>query len=125
MNKTIKSGVLAAAFLVAGSGLAAELETDAQKLGYVFGMEIGAQLKQGGAEIDVDALCDGENVVIGGILELAGELRRELNRGVLVDPRFVEHSRHGHRHDRRRVHQVTQGAMAGAELRDEPRRQRR
>ena len=51
MRNTIKTGVLAAAFVFAGTALAAELETEAQKLGYVFGMEIGGQLKQGGAEV--------------------------------------------------------------------------
>jgi FKBP-type peptidyl-prolyl cis-trans isomerase len=56
MNRTIKTCALAAAVLVSGNALAAELETEAQKLGYVFGMEIGGQLKQGGAELDIDSL---------------------------------------------------------------------
>ena len=40
MKKAIQSGVFAAAVLIGGSAMAAELETEAQKLGYVFGMEI-------------------------------------------------------------------------------------
>lgn len=56
MKTMIKTGVFAAAFIFAGNTLAAELETEAQKLGYVFGMEIGGQLKQGGAEVDIDTL---------------------------------------------------------------------
>ena len=56
MRTMIKTGVFAAAFIFAGNTLAAELETEAQKLGYVFGMEIGGQLKQGGAEVDIDTL---------------------------------------------------------------------
>jgi FKBP-type peptidyl-prolyl cis-trans isomerase len=58
MKTILKTGLLAAAFLVAGNALAAELETEAQKLGYVFGMEIGGQLKQGGAEVDIDTLTE-------------------------------------------------------------------
>ena len=74
MNKSIKSGVLAAAVLVAGNGLAAELETDAQKLGYVFGMEIGGQLKQGGAEVDIDTLTEAlKAAYTGGELALTPE----------------------------------------------------
>ena len=57
MKTMIKTGVLAAAFVFAGNTLAVELETEAQKLGYVFGMEIGGQLKQGGAEVDIDTLA--------------------------------------------------------------------
>ena len=56
MSKLIKTCVLATAAIFAGNALAVELETEAQKLGYVFGMEIGGQLAQGGAEIDVDTL---------------------------------------------------------------------
>ena len=56
MRTMIKTGVLAAAFVFAGNTLAVELETEAQKLGYVFGMEIGGQLQQGGAEVDIDTL---------------------------------------------------------------------
>jgi len=58
MRNTIKTGVLATAVMFAGAALAAELETEAQKLGYVFGMEIGGQLKQGGAEVDIDTLTE-------------------------------------------------------------------
>jgi FKBP-type peptidyl-prolyl cis-trans isomerase len=58
MNKLIKTGALASALVFAGGAIAADLETDAQKLGYVFGMEIGGQLKQGGAEIDIDTLTE-------------------------------------------------------------------
>jgi len=57
MKTMIKTGVLAAAFVFAGNTLAVELETEAQKLGYVFGMEIGGQLQQGGAEVDIDTLA--------------------------------------------------------------------
>jgi FKBP-type peptidyl-prolyl cis-trans isomerase len=58
MKQIIRSGALAVALVVAGNAAAAELETQQQKLGYVFGMEIGNQLKQGGADVDVDALVE-------------------------------------------------------------------
>ncbi|MGD2130120.1 MAG: FKBP-type peptidyl-prolyl cis-trans isomerase [Lysobacterales bacterium] len=58
MNYILKAGVLAAAVLVAGNALAAELETDAQKIGYIIGMDIGNSLKQQGADIDLDSLFE-------------------------------------------------------------------
>ncbi|MGD8347063.1 MAG: FKBP-type peptidyl-prolyl cis-trans isomerase [Lysobacterales bacterium] len=58
MNITSKTCALAAAVLISGNAMAAELETESQKLGYVFGMEIGNQLKQGGADFDIDTLTE-------------------------------------------------------------------
>jgi len=58
MKQIIRTAALAVALVAAGHAAAAELETEAQKLGYVFGMEIGNQLKQGGAEVDVDTLLE-------------------------------------------------------------------
>lgn len=52
------AGALAAAALLTGNALAAELETDAQKLGYIIGMDIGSSLKQQGAELDLDTLFE-------------------------------------------------------------------
>jgi len=66
MKQTLKTCALAVTILVAGTAAAAELETDAQKLGYVFGMEIGNQLKQGGAEVDVDALVEALKAAYAG-----------------------------------------------------------
>lgn len=57
--KHLKSAAaLLTAALLAGSALAAELETDAQKLGYIIGMDIGSSLKQQGAELDLDSLFE-------------------------------------------------------------------
>ena len=52
------AGALLAAALLAGTASAAELETDAQKLGYIIGMDIGSSLKQQGAELDLDSLFE-------------------------------------------------------------------
>jgi FKBP-type peptidyl-prolyl cis-trans isomerase len=56
MKRFLTFGSLMAAILFAGNALAAELETEAQKLGYIIGMDIGNSLKQQGAEFDLDAL---------------------------------------------------------------------
>ena len=54
MRKFFINGVLFAAILASGTALATELETEAQKLGYIIGMDIGASLKQQGADLDLD-----------------------------------------------------------------------
>jgi FKBP-type peptidyl-prolyl cis-trans isomerase FkpA/FKBP-type peptidyl-prolyl cis-trans isomerase FklB len=66
MKQIIRTCALAATFVFAGHAAAATLETDAQKLGYVFGMEIGNQLKQGGAEVDVDTLIEALRAAYAG-----------------------------------------------------------
>lgn len=58
MKGMIKTGVLTTAILMTGNALAVELETEAQKLGYIIGMDIGSSLKQQGAELDLDALLE-------------------------------------------------------------------
>ena len=37
---------------------AADLDTEAQKLGYIIGMDIGASLKQQGGDLDLDMLIE-------------------------------------------------------------------
>jgi len=56
MKRFLTFGSLMAAILFAGNALAAELETDSQKLGYIIGMDIGSSLKQQGTDFDLDAL---------------------------------------------------------------------
>jgi FKBP-type peptidyl-prolyl cis-trans isomerase len=58
MRHIIKSGVLSAAVLLSANVLATELDTEAQKLGYIIGMDIGNSLKQQGAEVDIDTLVE-------------------------------------------------------------------
>jgi FKBP-type peptidyl-prolyl cis-trans isomerase FkpA len=52
------TGVLLAAVILSGPVAAVELETEAQKLGYIIGMDIGQSLKKQGAELDLDALFE-------------------------------------------------------------------
>jgi FKBP-type peptidyl-prolyl cis-trans isomerase FkpA len=51
-------GLMAAIGVSANASAATELDTEAQKLGYIIGMDIGASLKQQGSEVDLDALFD-------------------------------------------------------------------
>jgi FKBP-type peptidyl-prolyl cis-trans isomerase len=60
------AGTLLAAALLTGTALAAELETDAQKLGYIIGMDIGSSLKQQGAELDLDSLFEAIRATYNG-----------------------------------------------------------
>lgn len=56
MNQIFIKGAVLSAALVSSAAMAVELETEAQKLGYIIGMDIGASLKQQGTNVDVDAL---------------------------------------------------------------------
>jgi FKBP-type peptidyl-prolyl cis-trans isomerase len=58
MKHYLCSGVLFAAVVLTGTAFATELETDAQKLGYIIGMDIGGSLKQQDADLDLDSLID-------------------------------------------------------------------
>jgi len=58
MKSAILKGAMLSAALVSGSALATELETDAQKLGYIIGMDIGSSLKQQGGDLDLDSLIE-------------------------------------------------------------------
>ncbi len=66
MKSTYIKGVLLSAALLSGSALAAELETDAQKLGYIIGMDIGASLKQQGGDLDLDSLINAIRATYNG-----------------------------------------------------------
>ena len=58
MKKLFTSGALILAAFLSGNALATELETEAQKLGYIIGMDIGTSLKQQGTDLDLDALVE-------------------------------------------------------------------
>jgi len=66
MKHFLSGGVLIAAVLAAGAVPAAELETDAQKLGYIIGMDIGKSLKQQGTDIDLDSLFEAVRATYDG-----------------------------------------------------------
>lgn len=66
MKHFLCSGALLAAVFISGTVLATELETDAQKLGYIIGMDIGSSLKQQGAELDLDSLVDAIRATYNG-----------------------------------------------------------
>ena len=56
MRKVFALGLLAALALMSTAAFAAKPETEAQKLGYIIGMDIGASLKQQGSDIDLETL---------------------------------------------------------------------
>ncbi len=56
MRNLFAVGLLVALAPMSGTVLAAKPETEAQKLGYIIGMDIGASLKQQGSDIDLDTL---------------------------------------------------------------------
>jgi FKBP-type peptidyl-prolyl cis-trans isomerase len=58
MRSLFALGSLATMTLVSATVLAAKPETQAQKLGYIIGMDIGASLQQQGSEIDLDSLFE-------------------------------------------------------------------
>ena len=77
------SVVLAAAFLC-GPVVGAELETDAQKLGYIIGMDIGNSLKQQNTDIDIDTLIEALRATYSG-----GELAMTPEEAQAIREEFV------------------------------------
>ena len=57
---------LLAAVLFSATAVAAPPQTDAEKLGYIIGMDIGASLKQQGTDLDLDALFDAIRATYNG-----------------------------------------------------------
>ena len=58
MKQFFIGGALVVAVFLSVNVMATELETDAQKLGYIIGMDIGASLKQQGTDLDLDTLIE-------------------------------------------------------------------
>jgi len=63
MKRIVLMGALVALPLLSGAALAAKPETEAQKLGYIIGMDIGASLKQQGSDIDLNSMFDAISAV--------------------------------------------------------------
>ena len=59
-------GTLTATLMMPMALTAAELETQAQQLGYIIGMDIGNSLKQQGAELDLPALFEAIETIYNG-----------------------------------------------------------
>ena len=66
MKQIFIKGALLTAALISTGAAATELETEAQKLGYIIGMDIGASLKQQGTEIDIDSLLEAVRATYNG-----------------------------------------------------------
>jgi FKBP-type peptidyl-prolyl cis-trans isomerase FkpA/FKBP-type peptidyl-prolyl cis-trans isomerase FklB len=66
MRHLLTRGVLIITVLISGAAMAAELETEAQKLGYIIGMDIGNSLKQQGTDMDLDTLIEAIRATYNG-----------------------------------------------------------
>ena len=66
MKSWVRSSVAASAMLISGAIVAAELDTDEQKLGYIIGMDVGQSLRAQGASVDLDALFEAVRTVYEG-----------------------------------------------------------
>jgi FKBP-type peptidyl-prolyl cis-trans isomerase FkpA/FKBP-type peptidyl-prolyl cis-trans isomerase FklB len=66
MRHLYRAGIMTATLILGGPAVAAELETDEQKLGYIIGMDIGNSLQQQGTEIDLDSLFEAIRAVYTG-----------------------------------------------------------
>ena len=66
MRKIIALGLLAVLPLASVTAQAEKPKTEAQQLGYIIGMDIGASLKQQGSAIDLDAMFDAIRTTYNG-----------------------------------------------------------
>lgn len=81
-------GILLAAVSLPGATIAAELETQEQKLAYIIGMDIGNSLKQQDAEIDLEALFDAiETIYTGGEPALSAEEAASIREAYIAERR--------------------------------------
>lgn len=81
-------GILLAAVALPGATIAAELETQEQKLGYIIGMDIGNSLKQQDAEIDLEALFEAiETIYTGGEPAMSAEQAASIREAYIAERR--------------------------------------
>lgn len=66
MKRILTLGLLATLPIVCSLAWAAKPETEAQKLGYIIGMDIGASLKKQGSDIDLNAMFEAVTAVYNG-----------------------------------------------------------
>ena len=81
MNFLTRCGLVLIVASVTLNAWATELETEAQKLGYIIGMDIGKSLRDQGADIELDALIEAIRTTFKGeeallTAEEAGEIRQ-------------------------------------------------
>ena len=93
MRKVFALGLLAAIPLMSTPVFAAKPETEAQKLGYIIGMDIGNSLKQQGSEIDLDTLFDAiRTTYTGGTPELSPEEAANIREAYIAKRRAAAES---------------------------------
>ena len=90
MKAFLLGGLLVAATIPAGTAMATELETDAQKLGYLIGMDIGKSLKREQTEVDIDALLEAKTHIESQGLDVLGPV----NHGIFKSIYFFDPNGH-------------------------------
>lgn len=66
MNFLTRCGLLLVVTAISINTWAADLNTEAQKLGYIIGMDIGKSLREQGAEVDIDTLLEAVRATYDG-----------------------------------------------------------
>ena len=81
-------GILLASVTASGAVLAAELESQDQKLSYIIGMDIGNSLKQQGANVDLEVLFEAiETIYTGGEPEISIEEGARIREAYITERR--------------------------------------
>jgi FKBP-type peptidyl-prolyl cis-trans isomerase len=81
-------GSLIAAVMLSHNAQATELDTEAQQLGYIIGMDIGSSLKNQGTELDLEALYDAIKATYNG-----EELAMTLEEAAAIRESFIAEKR--------------------------------
>ena len=66
MNFLTRCGLLLVVTAISINTWASDLDTEAKKLGYIIGMDIGKSLKEQGAEVDIDTLLEAVRATYDG-----------------------------------------------------------
>ena len=91
--KPLFSSILLSLLFLPWSAAAAELETQAQKLSYIIGMDIGNSLQRQGTEIDLEALFDAiETTYTGGEPALTAEEAASIRETFIAERRAAAES---------------------------------
>jgi FKBP-type peptidyl-prolyl cis-trans isomerase len=93
MRNYFALGLLAVLSLVSSPAFSAKPETEAQKLSYIIGMDIGASLQQQGSDIDLDTLFEAIRTTYqGGTPELTPEEAASIREAFIAKKRAAAES---------------------------------
>jgi len=93
MRNYFALGLLAVLSLMSSPAFSAKPETEAQKLSYIIGMDIGASLQQQGSDIDLDTLFEAIRTTYqGGTPELTPEEAASIREAFIAKKRAAAES---------------------------------